>query len=60
MLAARSDVEANLNMFSMIHMIYRNEGINKLFAGIVPRTLWITIGGFIYLGTLEKVKNLLS
>jgi len=59
MLASQSDAEWKFNFFRVMILIYKNEGISTLFSGIVPRTLWITIGGFIYLGTLEKVKNLL-
>ncbi|TFK97285.1 S-adenosylmethionine transporter [Pterulicium gracile] len=33
--------------------IYRNEGIKALFAGVVPRTLWISAGGAVFLGMYE-------
>lgn len=33
--------------------IYAEEGIRALFAGIVPRTLWISAGGAVFLGAYE-------
>ena len=33
--------------------IYVNEGAKALFAGVVPRTLWISAGGAIFLGVYE-------
>ncbi|KAI9098156.1 S-adenosylmethionine transporter [Phlyctochytrium arcticum] len=39
--------------------IIKEEGPGKLFAGIGPRVLWISIGGSIFLGVYEAVKNLL-
>ncbi|KAJ2632320.1 S-adenosylmethionine transporter, partial [Coemansia sp. RSA 1287] len=37
--------------------IAREEGARALFSGIVPRTVWISIGGFVFLGSYEKVKS---
>ncbi|PVF97313.1 mitochondrial carrier [Serendipita vermifera] len=33
--------------------IYRGEGARALFAGVVPRTLWISAGGAVFLGAYE-------
>lgn len=33
--------------------IYRHEGPKALFAGIVPRTLWMSAGGAVFLGVYE-------
>ena len=33
--------------------IYRTEGLSALFAGVVPRTLWISAGGAVFLGAYE-------
>uniref|UniRef100_A0AC34FEN8 S-adenosylmethionine mitochondrial carrier protein n=1 Tax=Panagrolaimus sp. ES5 TaxID=591445 RepID=A0AC34FEN8_9BILA len=33
--------------------IYQNEGVAKLFSGIVPRTLWMGIGGYIFFFAYE-------
>ncbi|KAJ2399058.1 S-adenosylmethionine transporter, partial [Coemansia sp. RSA 2531] len=39
--------------------IAREEGVRALFSGIVPRTIWISVGGFVFLGSYEKVKAML-
>ena len=31
-----------------------------LFAGVVPRTFWIGIGGFVFFGAYEKAKRVIS
>lgn len=33
--------------------IYANEGVHALFSGVVPRTLWISAGGAVFLGVYE-------
>lgn len=36
-----------------------NEGrIRSLFAGAVPRVLWVSIGGFVFFGVYEKIIQL--
>ena len=38
-----------------------NEGVGALFAGVVPRTLWISAGGAVFLGVYEwTVHNLMG
>ena len=32
----------------------------RLFAGILPRVLWISFGGFIFLGSYQKIWQLLQ
>ena len=54
MLASKTDPEANQNFIRVMKEIYKNEGVGKLFSGVYPRTFWITIGGFIYLGWLAQ------
>jgi solute carrier family 25 S-adenosylmethionine transporter 26 len=34
--------------------VYQEEGAKRLFSGIGPRTMWISIGGFIFFGMYEK------
>ncbi|XP_012262810.2 S-adenosylmethionine mitochondrial carrier protein-like [Athalia rosae] len=50
--AGRSD----LKISRMLVSIYRESGVQGLFAGFVPRVLWITLGGFIFFGIYEKTK----
>jgi len=37
--------------------IYIDEGWRALFAGVVPRTLWISAGGAVFLGMYEFTMN---
>ncbi|KAJ1735661.1 S-adenosylmethionine transporter [Coemansia biformis] len=39
--------------------IVREEGARALFRGIVPRTVWISIGGFVFLGSYEQARSTL-
>ena len=50
MLAKQSDQEASQNFITVMKNIYKEEGLSSLFSGVYPRTFWITIGGFVYLG----------
>lgn len=44
---------------STLTRVAREEGMRALFSGVAPRTLWISIGGFIFLGSYEKAKSVL-
>lgn len=37
--------------------VYKEEGVKRLFSGIGPRTMWISIGGFVFFGMYEKATN---
>ena len=39
--------------------ILREEGWMRLFSGVVPRVLWISLGGSIFLGVYEVAKDTL-
>ncbi|KAI0320650.1 S-adenosylmethionine transporter [Amylostereum chailletii] len=39
--------------------IYTSEGAHALFSGIVPRTMWISAGGAVFLGMYEWTMNIL-
>ncbi|KAJ1918485.1 S-adenosylmethionine transporter [Mycoemilia scoparia] len=41
-----------------IKRIAKEEGVSALFKGVVPRTIWISIGGCIFLGAYEKAKSM--
>ena len=36
------------------------EGMGSLFKGVGPRVTWISIGGAVFFGALEKAKTLLQ
>ncbi|KAJ1663675.1 S-adenosylmethionine transporter [Coemansia sp. RSA 1813] len=44
---------------STLTRIAREEGARALFSGVVPRTIWISVGGFVFLGSYEKAKEIL-
>ena len=60
MLAGKHDSEASQSFIRVMREIQAQEGTKALYAGVKLRTFWITIGGFIYLGSLEKFKNILD
>jgi solute carrier family 25 (mitochondrial S-adenosylmethionine transporter), member 26 len=43
----------------IIKSIYREHGIRGMFAGFVPRVLWITLGGAIFFGFYDLTKSML-
>ncbi|KAL0961227.1 hypothetical protein HGRIS_006193 [Hohenbuehelia grisea] len=46
---------ASISLHSRLRSIYTTEGVGALFAGVVPRTLWISAGGAVFLGAYEWV-----
>lgn len=36
------------------------EGAGALFAGVVPRVAWISVGGFVFFGAYEQAKRVLT
>ncbi|RHZ11232.1 hypothetical protein DYB26_014572, partial [Aphanomyces astaci] len=40
--------------------VYTQEGWQTLFSGVKPRTMWITIGGFVFFGVYEHASATLS
>ncbi|KDN33665.1 hypothetical protein RSAG8_13240, partial [Rhizoctonia solani AG-8 WAC10335] len=53
MLDMKDAPERRVSLASRFMQIYRIEGIQALFAGVVPRTLWISAGGAVFLGVWE-------
>ncbi|XP_077996102.1 mitochondrial S-adenosylmethionine carrier protein-like [Glandiceps talaboti] len=47
-------------LLTVVQKVWMKEGLRGLFAGVVPRTLLISIGGCIFFGAYEKSKTLLS
>ncbi|KAI0795225.1 S-adenosylmethionine transporter [Irpex lacteus] len=45
--------EKRLSIPSRFASIYKTEGLGALFAGVVPRTMWISAGGAVFLGVYE-------
>ncbi|KAJ2786239.1 S-adenosylmethionine transporter [Coemansia javaensis] len=48
---------AYVGVVATLARIVREEGARALFSGLVPRTLWISAGGFVFLGSYEKARR---
>ncbi|NXK35416.1 SAMC protein, partial [Piprites chloris] len=59
MLAKAGSKNASGNVLTALGGIWRTQGLSGLFAGVVPRMAAISLGGFIFLGTYEKTRQLL-
>ncbi|GAB1599153.1 S-adenosylmethionine mitochondrial carrier protein [Argonauta hians] len=60
MLAKKDSTLASGKIIPTLKIIYFEKGVSGLYAGIVPRTMWISAGGAIFLGIYDEVKHLLS
>ncbi|XP_023347300.1 S-adenosylmethionine mitochondrial carrier protein, partial [Eurytemora carolleeae] len=60
MLAPAGSKEASLGIVSTLQLVKQQKGVNGLFAGLVPRVSWISIGGAVFFGVYETVKQILS
>ncbi|XP_050302937.1 S-adenosylmethionine mitochondrial carrier protein homolog [Anthonomus grandis grandis] len=56
MLADRKTAKS-LTFLKVFKRIFKREGIRGLFSGVVPRTLWIFLGGYIFFGSYDFAKN---
>nr|ADD38430.1 S-adenosylmethionine mitochondrial carrier protein [Lepeophtheirus salmonis] len=54
-----SDDPSTKRTLVVLRDIFVVNGFRGLFAGIVPRTMWMSIGGFIFFGAYEGVKDVL-
>lgn len=57
MLAKAGSTTAGGNIPLVLYNVWRSRGIAGLFAGSIPRMTFISVGGFIFLGTYEKVRS---
>lgn len=60
MLAHESTKSSHLKMLYILQDVYKERGLNGLYAGVGPRVMWITLGGFIFFGTYEEAKALVT
>ncbi|XP_069003932.1 mitochondrial S-adenosylmethionine carrier protein isoform X1 [Embiotoca jacksoni] len=59
MLAKAGSTTASGNIPLVLYDVWRSRGLTGLFAGSIPRITFISVGGFIFLGTYEKVRRTL-
>jgi len=57
MLAHHLHVDAASYSFKVMKNIATNEGFTALYSGVLPRTMWMSIGGLIYFGAFEFVTS---
>lgn len=50
----------NTSVTKLVKSIYREKGIKGMFAGFVPRVMWITLGGAIFFGFYDLTTRLLQ
>ncbi|GAA6093149.1 S-adenosylmethionine mitochondrial carrier protein isoform X1 [Tachysurus ichikawai] len=59
MLAKAGTSTASGNIPLVLYEVWKCRGVFGLFAGSIPRTTFISVGGFIFLGAYEKVRRML-
>lgn len=50
----------NTTISKVVKSVYRERGFRGLFAGFVPRVMWITIGGAVFFGFYDLTTRLLQ
>lgn len=60
MLAEKSDKVASGSVLEALRSVKKERGIKGLFAGVVPRVIWISVGAAIFLGSYEKTLKILN
>lgn len=58
MLADRSG--RRMTIPRVMRSVYRERGMTGMFAGVVPRVMWITIGGAIFFGSYDLATKIIS
>eukprot|EP00794_Sanderia_malayensis_P006048 gene6048-6750_t len=56
MLAEGQAEVASLGIFKLMLKISKEEGASNLFSGVVPRVIWLSLGGFVFLGAYDRCK----
>jgi solute carrier family 25 S-adenosylmethionine transporter 26 len=47
-------------MLDALRRVYAENGLRSLFAGVVPRMTWISVGGAVFFGVYEKAKRVIA
>lgn len=59
MLASRAG-ESRTNIYQIMRNIYQTNGMKGVFAGFIPRVMWITIGGAIFFGSYDLTTKIVT
>lgn len=54
MLSSKKDAGQYSKILPTLSRVYTEEGMPALFRGVVPRVLWIGLGGAVFLGELSR------
>ena len=46
-----------IGVYGTISRIARTEGVSALWKGVVPRVIWLSLGGAVFLGVYEAAKG---
>jgi len=60
MLSSNKSVAVYYGIIPTLLRIHSEEGVLRLFSGVVPRTFWMTLGGFIFFGSYETSVKVLG
>ncbi|XP_059219501.1 S-adenosylmethionine mitochondrial carrier protein homolog isoform X2 [Stomoxys calcitrans] len=60
MLAEQNSAIRKLSIPKVLGSIYREKGLGGLFAGFVPRVMWITLGGAFFFGFYDLTTRMLA
>lgn len=58
-LAEKGTKMAKGSIIPVLQSLWLENGVRGLFAGMLPRVIWISLGGAIFLGVYEKAKKLI-
>lgn len=53
-------MHVDTRILSTLRAILAQGGPRALFAGVVPRTLWIGLGGAVFLGTFDATAKMIE
>lgn len=59
MLSADLPATQRLGIWKTFRLL-QSEGMKKMFAGAVPRTMWIALGGAVWFGAFEEYRRVLN
>lgn len=55
-----AETAQKVSVYRIFRNIYRDNGIRGIFAGFVPRVMWITLGGAVFFGFYDLTTNVLK
>ncbi|MCL4123729.1 UNVERIFIED_CONTAM: hypothetical protein GTU68_057885, partial [Idotea baltica] len=59
MLAKEGSAAAQGRILAVLRDVFRSAGVKGIYSGVLPRTMWMSLGGGVYFGVYEFTKYLL-